>query len=161
MAIFQYSCISAGTHGSIRAYKYSVPKQKLQTAVERVIAEGDNIRRDTTVNFIVDVTAGRPDTIYDNTYNDTTNYFTIFIYRKGVVNTYTIQYYGDSVYWDTATTSELSIAYAWDEIRRGGSEGHGEVTRYNPALRNSLLKIFEQDFISKVDSLLGVKHIMD
>ncbi len=157
--LLQCGCITAGTHGSIKAYEYPVSKQKLQLAVEKVIASGGSIRRDTTMNFIVDVTNGNRDTIIDNMYNDTINYVTLFILEKGGSNIYTIQYYGDSTYWDTATTSEISLAYAWNKKRQGGSEGHGDVSRYNPALRNSLLKVFEREFISKVDSMLGVKHV--
>jgi hypothetical protein len=159
LAFSQCSCfLSAGTHGSIKSYQYPVPKQKLQAAVEKVIAAGGSVRRDTVRKFIVNVTNGRRDTIDDNYYNDTVNYVTIYIHRQDVLNTYTFHYYGDKEFWDTSKTSVLSIAYAWNRDGKGGSEGNGDVTWFTPLLRKSLTKVFEQEFISKVDKELGVAY---
>lgn len=68
-------------------------------------------------------------------------------------------YYGDPEDWDTAKTSEIFIAYAWDEnTHEGGSVGNGGVTWYKLTLKNRLIKVFESEFISKVDKELGVAH---
>lgn len=81
------SCIGAGTHGSIKTYEYPVPKAILQSAIETVMANGGNIYRDTTLNYIIDQTDGRNDTIYDNYYNDGEGYVTIYIcFEGGVIN---------------------------------------------------------------------------
>ena len=52
----------------------------------------------------------------------------------------------------------ISIAYAYDENDRGGSEGNGGVTWYKPFLKKKLIDVFEKEFIEKIDRKLGVKH---
>ena len=73
------SCLTAGTHGSIKAYKYPVSKKVLQSAVEKIISESSDIHRDTTRNYIINATNGKNDTIIDNHYNDGEDYLTIKI----------------------------------------------------------------------------------
>lgn len=152
------SCISGGTHGSIESYKYKVNKYILQKAVENVLATNANIKRDTTKNYMIDVTNGRNDTIISNYYNDGEQYLTINIKTKEGYNDYTIQYLGNKKYWDTAKNAFISIAYAYYKDGNGGSEGNGGIKWYNWGLKRKLLEPFESEFISKVDKELKQKH---
>jgi len=149
------SCLTGGTHGSIKYYDYKTNKQNLQRAVEKVIKNNRSIKRDTTKNYVVDMTNNKNDTIVDNYYNDNDRYVTIYIQTSGGMNEYTFQYAGDKKYWDTSKIAELSIAYAYDKDGKGGSEGHNEV---DGNLKRKLLEPFEKEFINKVDKELGQKH---
>jgi hypothetical protein len=144
LSIMLESCmLSAGTHGSIKAYQYPFSKFTLDSAVQNVIALNPNIQRDTTKDY----------------YNDGHNYVTINIKQPDMIYEYTFRYYGDSTDWNTSPgSSELFICYAWDQNGNGGSEGNGGVTWYHWILKRRLLKPFETEFISKLDSILKVKH---
>lgn len=152
------SCITGGTHGSIKGYEYPVSKYVLQNAVEKVIRENPNIQPDTVVNFSVDITDGKNDTIYSNRYNDKEHYRRISIPNVLTGNSYTIHYLGDTTYWNTSKTSEISISYAYDVNGNGGSEGRGDFPWYKPSLRKKLVGVFEKEFVSKLDMELGIKH---
>jgi len=149
--------LTAGTHGSIQSYYFPVTKKTLQTAVEKVITGSPDIYRDTGKNYIVEITNGKNDTIVNNRYNDGVNYVTIKIEPKvnsRETNEYTFQYVGDKKDWDTAKTSSLSIAYAYDENNNGGSKGNGTLT---PGLIKKLTELFESKFISRIKQELGEK----
>lgn len=150
--------IGGGTHGSIKSYKYSVMKKTLQKSIEEIIVNGGNIRRDTPKYNIVYADGGKKDTLWDNYYNDTINYVTLFIKIGNAENEYTLRYSGGKEYWDTSKQSSIFIAYAYDENRNGGSVGNGGVKWYNFRLKKKLTEPFEKEIISKIDSLLGVKH---
>lgn len=152
-----YSCLTAGTHGSIKSYDFPVSKKNLQKAVEKVITESTDIQRDTAKNYMVDITNGKNDTIINDRYNDGQNYVTIKIETK--VNRreggeYTFQYVGDKKDWDTLKTSTLSIAYAYDENNNGGSK---ENVRLTPSVREKLTSLFESKFIDRIKKELGEK----
>ncbi len=157
LALFLVSCIGAGTHGSIKAYEYPVSKYRLEDAVEKVIKESSNIRRDTVKNYMVDFTDGKSDTIYSDHYNDGERYFTINIFSGGGENEYIFHFTGREEDWATATTSRISISYAFDENDKGGSEGNGGVTWYKPFLKKKVVTVFEKEFIEKLNKELGVK----
>ncbi len=97
------------------------------------------------------------DSIYDY-YNNDTSYITFTIHYNQKPYDYISHYYGGKEYWDTSKTSRISIVYAWDENRNGGSEGNGGVKRSNNKFRKRLTEPFEQEFIQKIDSLLGLHH---
>ena len=61
------SCLTVGRHGSIKAYAHPVSKNVFQKVVEKVIAENDDVKRDTTKNYIIDISNGKNDTIINNT----------------------------------------------------------------------------------------------
>ncbi|MDB5198468.1 MAG: hypothetical protein JWO92_431 [Chitinophagaceae bacterium] len=150
------SCFTAGTHGSLKSYEYTINKYTLQKAVDKVIMNSDNIKCDTTNNYIIDKTNNRNDTIIDNRDNDGETYVTIDIKEEnGNSNNYTFQYAGDKNYWDTSMTSSISLAYAYDKDGNGGSEGNGGI---GLTLKNKLIKIFEREFLSKVNNELSQKH---
>ncbi len=151
------SCISAGTHGSIKSYTYPVKKIVLEEAVNKVIAKNANIQRQDTVqkNFIIDVTNGKNDTIR-SVHN--LEYVDIEISGNTFLNSYTFQYVGSKDDWNRDTTSEISIAYAYDKEDNGGSEGNGDFPWYKSLLKNKLISVFEKEFIYKVDKELKVKH---
>jgi hypothetical protein len=151
-------CLTAGTHGSIKSYGFNTNKYALQKAVESVISKNKLIRLDTIKNYMIDETNGRNDTIFDNRYNDTDNYVTFYIKVSGGNNEYTVHYGGDKEYWDTAKSSDLSIAYAFDQNRSGGSDGDGGVKWYNWGLKKRLLRPFEKEFISNVEKELHLKY---
>lgn len=136
------SCIGAGTHGSIKKYDYKTPKYKLEKAVHDVIARGGTIHQDTI----------------KNEYNDGIRYITLLITENTHSYQYTFRFYGGKEYWDTSKISAISISYAYNEKREGGSEGNGGVKRYNLKLRKELTLPFEREFISKIDKELGINH---
>ncbi len=133
-------CIGGGTHGYIKAYRYSVPKYKLEKAVDQVIAQNPNVYKDSVKDY----------------YNDDTGYVTIFIKEKQTYS-YVFRYYGRKEHWDTAMSSEFFIAYAYDENRRGGSEG-GKIKEHSAKFIKDLIRPFEEEFVLKIDSVLGIKH---
>ncbi len=141
-------CLTAGTHGSINAYNFSVSKYVLQNVVDSVIAGEPNIHR-TPIT----------DSFNSKYYNDGKRYVTIEIAVPKGVNEYTFQYTGEKEYWDTAKNSEISIAYAFDKDGNGGSEGDGKTSSYNPKLRNQLISLFESEFVNKIKIVLNQKHI--
>ncbi|RYE54913.1 MAG: hypothetical protein EOP48_11290 [Sphingobacteriales bacterium] len=159
VTLFLSSCIGAGTHGSIHCYEYPVTKYELQDAVEKVIKESTNILRDTTRNYMVDVTDGKSDTIYSNYYNDGKSYLTINIEQEKGYNNYIFRYSGDSAYWASSETSGIFIAYAFDENHRGGSEGNGGITWYKPFLKQKLVTVFKRELIEKLNVELGVEPV--
>ena len=138
------SClITAGTHGSIKEYQYPISKYALDSAVNVVIALNPNISKDTIIDY----------------YNDGQSYVTIDIKQPGMKYNYTFRYYGDSTTWNASPhMSELFICYARDGNGNGGSEGGGEVNWFHWILRKRLLKPFEKELITKVDSVLKMKH---
>ena len=150
--------MSAGTHGSIKAYIYPTNKLFLQHAVEEVIATNKQIQLDTAKNYSISMDNGRSDTIYDNYYNDRVTYVSFSIKVNGGVNRYTIRYGGGQEDWDTAKTSSVFIAYAWDKNNKGGSEGNGGVSWYHWGLKRRLIKPFESELIFRVDSILKMRH---
>ena len=135
-------CIGGGTHGSIKAYIYNVPKRQLERAVHQVLLESDKVAQDSIKDY----------------YNDDTNYISIRIITKGLPYTYTFKFGGSSQYWDTSRTSSIFIAYAYDEKRRGGSSGNGGVRWYDFKLKKELTEPFDLEFINKVDQELRVTH---
>ncbi len=150
------SCLSAGTHGCIKAYAYPVKKNELQHAVNAVISNSNNLTQDTIPqNPLVDVTNGKHDTIKGLS-NDA--YVELYISRDGKKYRYTFRYTGNKNDWNRDTTSEIFIAYAHDENGRGGSEGNGGIGWYTPFLKKKLIKVFEEEFIDKIDENLKVKH---
>lgn len=137
------SCIGGGTHGSIKAYQYSVSKYTLDSNVQKVLASSPNIQVDTLKDY----------------YNDEHTYVTMEIKQPDMTYRYTFRYGGDTTYWNTShNLSDLFICYAWDENANGGSEGHGEVNWFHWTLRRRLIKPFEKEFISKLDNMLKLKH---
>lgn len=154
-----FSCLTAGTHGSIKAYDYPVSKNVLQKAIEKIIVESSDIQKDSTKNYMIDITNGKNDTIMDNQYNDGIEYLTINIgNEKGKgTNKYIVQY-GNEGDEDTANTSFISIAYGYDKNGNGGSDGNGGVTWYKPFLKKKLINLFEEKFINRIDKELGKKH---
>lgn len=135
-------CIGGGTHGYIKSYRYDTSKDVLEKAVHQIIANNPATHQDTVKDY----------------YNNDTTYVTMVVIDKGLHYTYTFRYYGSKEYWDTSKTSEIFIAYAYDQKRKGGSSGNGGVKWYNFRLKKKLTAPFEHEFISKVDSVLGMKH---
>jgi hypothetical protein len=147
---------SVGTHGSLKGYQYSTTKDKLDSAVMFVIKNNPNIQRATNnLNYIMDQTSGKNDTIIDDYYNDGKSYLTIKINTDKGQNEYTFRYYGGEVDWKTSTTSEIFICYAHDELGKGGSEGNGGVD--SKTLKH-LTDLFEKELISNIDKQLNLTH---
>ena len=157
-SIYLTSCIiGAGTHGSLKGYKYSTTKDKLDSAVMYVIKHNPNIYRDTIgKSYLANVGNGKQDTIVDNSYNDGKEYLTIKIKTEKGQNEYTFRYYGGEEDWKTATISEIFICYAWDEFSKGGSEGYGGV---DSKTLDYLTKIFEKELVNEVDKKLNLTHV--
>ncbi|MEO6833383.1 MAG: hypothetical protein ABI169_14345 [Chitinophagaceae bacterium] len=135
-------CMGAGTHGYIKAYRYGVTKPVLEEAIKKVIKTNAAVIKDSIKGY----------------YNDDTSYTTLFIQSKSQEYSYTFQFYGDKQYWDSSQTSEVFIAYGYDKDRNGGSAGNGGVKWYDYNLKKELTQPFEEEFISKIDEELGIKH---
>lgn len=151
ITILLSSCITGGTHGSISGYEYPVLKHSLENAVSKVIALNPNIQRDTTKAW--------NDSTKNDYYNDGVNYVSITISKGELKNSYTFKYAGGLEYWDTSKVSQIFIAYAFDKEGNGGSAGNGGVAWYKVGIKEKLINLFESDFINKIDTELGQKHI--
>ena len=156
-----FSCLTAGTHGSIKAYNFPVTKLILQRALEEVISESPDILKDTTKNYIVDITNGKSDTILNNYCNDGQHYVTIQIGNKKIDNKmieYTLQYVGSKEDWDTSKTSSLSVAYAYDENGKGGSDQDGGFS-FKPSFQKEMTNFFESKFIDRLQKKIRGNEI--
>ena len=136
------SCIGGGTHGYLKRYRYSVSKYVLEKAVKKIILESATIYQDTIKGY----------------YNNDTNYISINIIEKELQNTYILHYYGGKDYWNTSKTSAISIVYAYDKKRNGGSSGNGGIRWYDFKLKKFLTKTFENELINKIDKELHITH---
>mgnify|MGYP001309594760 CR=1 FL=1 len=135
---FLASCMSGGTHGSLKAYQYSTKKIELEKAVLAVIESNPKIKRSNNISVEND---GK--------------YLTVFIKKDAEENEYIFRFAGDSIDWDTSGTSMISISYAFDSQGRGGSEGNGGMPR---KVLKQLLQVFESEFINKLDTQLNITH---
>jgi len=138
-------CSTAGTHGSIKGYEYATSKESLEKAILEVINETPSINRPVSGS----------EEVYDNS----GGYITIFISSPDSYR-YTFRFYGGEEHWkNSPNKSEIFICYAYDNEGNGGSEGGGGVEWYKWSLKNNLISRFEENFISKLDAKLGLKHI--
>ena len=144
-------CFTAGTHGSIKNYQYSLSKYELEKSVQKIITTNQNIQRDTIKSF-------SDSTKYDY-YNDGNYYLSVSIKKNKLVYEYIIKYGGNKEYWDSSKVSNLFICYAYDGEGNGGSEGNGGLPWYKFGLKKNLIGLFESEFVSKIDSVLMQKHI--
>ncbi len=156
-------CIGAGTHGSIKGYRYAVHKDTLQRAIMEILRHDPNIRRDTSLDYLgssplLDSGALGNFSANDNFYNDIKHYMTITVMSGSDTNEYTFRYYGPDEEWKTENSSAIFICYANDKSGNGGSEGNGGVTWRTPILKKKLTSVFEKEFVSKVDKLLKMNH---
>ena len=151
--------MDAGTHGSISEYCYAVKQVELQYAVDKVLEANSDVlqREDTIRNVLIHLRDGPSDTVISNHPNSLA-YMDIKILHKNEAYDYRIQYVGSQITWDTSKTACLSIAYAFDEHMHGGSAGDGGVSWNTPLLKQELLAIFENEFILRVDSMLGIQR---
>ena len=131
------SCFTAGTHGSLYAYSFPVPKHVLQQAVAAVISQNSNIK-------IAPIT----DTFTSKYYNDGVTYVTIQIENDHKINEITFQYSGSKIDWDTAKNTEISIAYVIDENGNGGSENRKNISSDRIDL---VLQMFKIQFIDRIN----------
>jgi hypothetical protein len=150
------SCIEGGTHGSISEYCYAVRQSDLRLAVDKTIELNSAVlqRGDTTRSVLIYLQDGRADTVLSNHPNSLA-YTDVRIVHENSVYEYRVQYVGTELSWDTSKTSCLSLAYAFDEEGRGGSNGDGGISWSTPLLKQKLLAVFEKEFIQKIDSALA------
>ncbi|MEO6831335.1 MAG: hypothetical protein ABI378_03640 [Chitinophagaceae bacterium] len=99
LALIISGCMGVGSHGSIEAYQYAVPKSKLQNVVYSVIIASPNIKQDTLRDY----------------YNNDSVYLTIQISEPGISNNYTIRFYDWKQGVDSTEYSSISIAYAFNK----------------------------------------------
>ena len=96
----------------------------------------------------VDLAAG------DNYYNDGINYVTITIKDSQIKDEFTFRYYGDQEYWKSSPSSEIFIVYAFDKDRKGGSDGHGDLSN---KMEKEFTDIFESQFVAKINEELHLE----
>jgi hypothetical protein len=138
-------CSTAGTHGSIKGYEYPTSKEALENAIIEVINENPSIIRPTPGS--------------EEDYYNSRGYITISIKAPEKYN-YTFRFYGGEDHWkNSPNKSEIFICYAHDNEGNGGSEGGGGVEWYKWGVKSKLTEYFEKNFIAKLDSKLGLKHI--
>lgn len=142
----ELGCVTGGTHGSIKAYSFPVPKSLLQSTVSEIINGQPDLR-------IAPIT----DTLNSRYYNDGERYVTLEIGDSVHFNRYIFQFSGDKEDWDTSKSSEISIAYAYDKNGNGGSAGNGKFTSCSADVRHAIVDLFEKEFIEKIDSVLKRK----
>jgi hypothetical protein len=137
-------CLTGGTHGSLKAFKFSVPKSILQNKVEEVINQNPKIA-------IAPITG----TFTSQYYNDGIRYVSINIADSEDSLEYVFQYSGTDVDWDTSKTSTISIAYAFDQAGNGGSEGSNNFKWYNSKAKQRLVSVFEKELVSPLRQKLS------
>ena len=100
------------------------------------------------------------DSLTTSYYNDRKTYITIKIKKTAIENEYTFRFLGDADYWSNSqNSSELFIAYAFDKNKRGGCQARGDFSWYhNWGLKKKFTNVFEEEFVSKIDKELGMKH---
>ena len=154
-------CMSAGTHGSIKSYRYTINKDSLQSAIMTIIKGNRNIYRDTSLDHLgtsplLDHSDGKDYSAGDNFYNDIKHYVTIKITSGLSVNEYIFRYYGSAENWKNSSTSEIFICYAHDKNGNGGSEGDGGISK---KMAKEFTEVFEKEFVNKIDKQLNLAHI--
>ena len=153
-----------GGHGSIKGYRYSTTKDKLQIAIMNVIKHNPNIQRDTSLDYLGSsplLDHSNSDTIYSagkNYYNDIKHYVTLKITSGQNINEYTFRYYGPDEDWRSSPTSEIFICYAYNKNGNGGSEGQHSF-RFKGRLKRKLTSNFETELVSEIDKELHLTHI--
>jgi hypothetical protein len=158
VSIYLTSCFTgAGTHGSLKGYKYQIKKNKLDSAITYVLNNTLNAVQDTTGNKIIVIKENnKQDTISDNYYSDGHTYLTIRIKTKKGLCDYIIRYSGNEEDWRNAITSEIFICYAYDESGRGGSEGNGGI---EGKILKHLTDVFEEEIIENVNKKLNLRPV--
>jgi hypothetical protein len=158
--ILIYFVIGGGA-GSIKSYRYATTKNNLQTAVMTVIRNSPNIYRDSTRDNSVDtsIESRYKDSNVDlaagvNYYNDVVNYVTITIKDGQLKDEFTFRYYGDQEYWKSSPSSEIFIVYAYDKDRKGGSDGHGDLSK---KMEREFTEVFESQFVAKINKELHLE----
>ena len=145
-------CITAGTLGSLAGYSFPLPKDSLQQIVNSVIDRVPHIFRDTVPRYMLDVTDGKSDTLWDTHYRDGLRYETIFIETSDDRYQFIFQYTGSQEEWRTSKESWISVAYANDSKGHGGSDGRGNVTS---KVHKRLIGIFERELVDRVHAEIG------
>jgi hypothetical protein len=128
-------CLQAGTHGALESYDFSCSKGNLQRRVDSLLSNDSTIVRSVVT-----------DTFTSKYYNDGNRYLTFKIFSSADTNEYTIQYSGTNEMWDTATTSQIALVYAFDKKGQGGDAAQID----NNKVRSQLLSTFEEKFVYKL-----------
>ncbi len=137
-------CDPVGGIGKIIGYRYPVSKKELNNYITPAISSNPNIRRDSTKEDIA-----------MREYNDGDRFYTIYVTKDNRVYEFTFGFIGSKEYLQYSDTSEIGIIYA-REGDKGGSQGAGDFT-WHRVLKHKLIKIFEDEFLKNLDSLVG-KH---
>ena len=75
MTILLSGCLGAGTHGSLKGYKYQTIKENLEKAVMTTINSNKRIERESqrdpgNFKYVFTDSTGKKDSVFDNYYND-------------------------------------------------------------------------------------------
>ncbi|MBC7411979.1 MAG: hypothetical protein H7331_05945 [Bacteroidia bacterium] len=139
------SCaMEAGTHGTVKAYCYTINKYKLHDAVNTVIANSTAIQKDSVYDY----------------YNDDTTYVTINCRVKEFKFRYVFRFSGDRLHWDTSKVSSISIAWINATQKKVKNDWVYLKTSEESKSNEPYLKIFEYYLINKIDRVLGQKHMV-
>jgi hypothetical protein len=155
LLIFTSCIMGAGSHGSLKGYRYSTTKYNLENAINSVINNNSNIIK------IIDegsyTISVKQNGDFDTTINEdyVKKYMSIKIKTAKGETKYTFRFYGGEDYWIKENTSEIFICYAYDELGKGGSEGNGGID--NKRLKY-LTDIFERELVKKIDEELQIEH---
>jgi hypothetical protein len=102
--------------------------------------------------ILSDTVSFKADTLDDLTVSG--GQFWLFVTLKKYKYRYTLTYMGGKYYWEKSKNSELVIISARNDLGEGGMEGFGDF-KGKAGLKVKLIKAFEEEFIAKVDSMLG------
>ncbi|MBL7692019.1 MAG: hypothetical protein JNM41_10525 [Flavipsychrobacter sp.] len=136
-------CVLGGTHGGIKSYEYPLKKDSVKEAIFKVIRSNQHIILDSDSDY----------------YNDADRYISFKVKTPDIYNDYTLHFRGNEQYWDTATTTIITLVYAFGKDGRGGSRGDGGVSWYTPFLKNRLIRCFENELVERVDSILQIDRV--
>ena len=130
------SVLDAGTHGSLGGYSYNISKEKLEDAISEVIINSNNINQLET---------------------DGGEYTSIIIRIDRQEYFYVFRFFGDQDYFIThPSNSKIFVTAA--KIDKGEYKSYREIGKSE---RINLMKIFETEFINKINKAVGCNGISD
>jgi hypothetical protein len=130
-----------GTHGEIINYCYDVNHDVLDSALQTVLHNNEDIRRDTGSH---------------DGYNNG-EYFVLFVDMPNGTYQYNFRYFGDSTLWQQ--DSLKSCLFIWAMYNSKNEGGWDKDFGFSEkGLRNELLKIVQEKVIERVDKVIGVQH---
>ena len=133
-----------GTHGGIITYCYNVNHKVLDSALQNVIHNNVDIRRDTG----------------DHGGYNNGDYFVLLVDMPDGTYQYNFRYYSDSTMWQQDSLNSCMFIWSmYNPKNKGGWDK--DFGFFDKGLRNELLKIVQEKLLMKIDNAIGVQHTVD